>query len=306
LELRDGAAPDLATLCQQRNIDLVHVHNIMNPRILNEVHALTSAITVQDHRMFCPGRGKWIPGVGLCHDPFAEDICRGCFVEEAYFQKILATTSRRFEVLSRMELIIVLSAYMKSELVQAGIDAKKIHVLPPVVHGLDPPESTEGLEDEDGFVLFVGRLVEAKGVREVIEAWQRADVGLPLVVAGAGPERGKLDHVPGVRWEGWVSRSRLTELYGSARVMVMASRWQEPYGIVGVEARSMGVPVVAWDSGGVREWLPDEPVPWGDVNGLAQAIREKVGARQEPKESWSAQERWLRLEELYRTLLSGP
>ena len=42
----------------------------------------------------------------------------------------------------------------------------------------------------------------------------------------------------------------------------MPSRWQEPFGIVGLEALTLGTAVAAWDSGGVREWHPREASCW--------------------------------------------
>jgi glycosyltransferase involved in cell wall biosynthesis len=81
---------------------------------------------------------------------------------------------------------------------------------------------------------------------------------------------------PGVEVLGWVDRDRLSRLYRRARAVVLASRWQEPFGIVGLEAAAFGVPVVAWDSGGIRDWHPRPLVAWGDVDGLACALREVV------------------------------
>ena len=79
---------------------------------------------------------------------------------------------------------------------------------------------------------------------------------------------------------GWVDRAGLAALHARARVLVMASRWQEPFGIAGLEALESGVPVAAWDSGGVREWHPgDGLAPWGDLPALARAIREQAGRR---------------------------
>jgi len=65
--------------------------------------------------------------------------------------------------------------------------------------------------------------------------------------------------------------------------LVMPSRWQEPFGIVGLEALTLGTPVVTWESGGVSEWHPGPGlVEWGDVAALGRALREAAGARVGP------------------------
>ena len=110
----------------------------------------------------------------------------------------------------------------------------------------------------------------------------------------------------GIRWEGWVSRDRLNELYEEASVVVMASRWEEPYGIVGVEALHKGISVAAWDSGGVGEWMVEEPSPWGDVQALAQQIRLGIERTQPPVRFWSGADRWRALERLYRRVAADP
>ena len=104
-------------------------------------------------------------------------------------------------------------------------------------------------------MLFVGRLVEAKGIRDAIDAWRRSGLELPLVAAGTGPLRRQVE-AEGVEVLGWIDRRRLSATYRRAAVVVMPSRWQEPFGLVGLEALTLGTPVVAWDSGGVCEWHP--------------------------------------------------
>jgi len=176
----------------------------------------------------------------------------------------------------------VLSRYMREELVAAGALPRRVHVVPPFVHRLDPGATPSG----PPCVLFVGRLVEAKGVRDAVAAWRRSGVDLPLVLAGTGPLRAELTAQAGQGEEpelevlGWVDRGRLSGLYRRARALLLPSRWQEPFGIVGLEALSFGVPVVAWESGGVSEWHPGPGlVCWGDVGELARALADGVHRR---------------------------
>ena len=55
----------------------------------------------------------------------------------------------------------------------------------------------------------------------------------------------------------WVNRDGIKDLFKETSVFVFPSIWPGTLGIVGIEALSNGVPVVAFDVGGVREWLID-------------------------------------------------
>ena len=274
LDARVRAEADLAPLRARLRPDLVHVHNVVNPAVLAWATGVDAVMTVQDHRFFCPGRGKWTSDGRVCGDAMGREVCAGCFDDPAYFESILELTAQRLESVRRLRLT-VLSSYMKRELTQVGVPAERITVVSPVAYGLDPDARADG----PPCVLFAGRVVEAKGIRAAIESWRRSGSELPFVVAGTGPLRREIE-AEGVEVLGWLDRQRLSAAYRRAAVLVMPSRWQEPFGIVGLEALTLGTPVAAWDSGGVREWHPGGEllVPWGDVDGLAGALR--VGSEQ--------------------------
>ena len=228
--------------------------------------------------------------------------CAPCFRDPGYGDLILALTRRRLAALRRLPLV-VLSRYMADELEAAGVPRDGLHVVPPFVHGLGGTAGDAG----ERCVLFAGRLVEAKGVWDTAEAWRRSGVDLPLVFAGTGTARGELE-AAGHTVTGWLDRPALARAYRGARALVLPSRWQEPFGIVGLEALALGTPVAAWLSGGVAEWHPGWPAlaPWGDVDGLSRALVEAVAgvpaalpARFEPGPPMH------RLETLYRQLLNG-
>jgi glycosyltransferase involved in cell wall biosynthesis len=285
LEARDAAPFVLDDLVLDFAPDVVHLHNLMNPAVLEWAASRPNALlTVQDHRFFCPTRGKWTLAGEVCRRPMMREVCSSCFDDEAYFRDVHALTERRLLSARRLPLT-VLSRYMREELVAAGASPRRVHVVPPFVHRLDPGAVPSG----PPCVLFVGRLVEAKGVRDAIAAWRRSGVDLPLVLAGTGPLRAEFAELtsqasrgegPELEVLGWVERDRLPGLYRRARALLLPSRWQEPFGIVGLEALSFGVPVVAWESGGVPEWHPGPGlVPWGDVEALARALRDAVHRR---------------------------
>jgi len=272
LDARTRAPFELAPLVETLRPDVVHLHSLTNPAVLEWGAERGALLTLQDHRAFCPSRGKWKADGRVCREAMAHDTCRDCFDDPGYFHEVLDLTRARLEAVRRLG-VVVLSEYVRSELVAVGVAPERVAVVPPFVHDLDPGSAPPGPLS----VLFAGRLVEAKGVRDAIEAWRRSGVDLPLVAAGAGPLRPELERA-GARCLGWLSRPRLAAAYRDAAALLLPSRWQEPFGLVGLEALSLGTPVVAWQSGGVGEWHPagDGLCEWGDVDGLARALRRAV------------------------------
>jgi glycosyltransferase involved in cell wall biosynthesis len=299
LDSRDRRAVSLDAALAEFAPDVVHLHTLLNPAVLEGAARRPAVITVQDHRYFCPARGKWTAADEVCATPIGAEACRGCFDDEGYYTGILALTQARLRALHALQ-VIVLSRYMRDELVAAGLGPERVHVVPPFVHGLDLAAKADG----PPCVLFVGRLTEAKGAVEAWEAWRRSGVDLPLLFAGTGPLRTTLE-ARGSAVLGWVDRAGLSRLLRRARALLLPSRWQEPFGIAGLEARRFGVPVVAWRSGGVAEWCAaDSLVPWGDVDGLAAALKRAVGGpRLAALEGFERDLLMDRLEAVYRGVL---
>lgn len=296
-------APELEEVARAFDPHVIHVHTVVNPAVLEWAADRAALITVQDHRYFCPTRGKWTATGRICAEPMSATACAACFDDDGYFRDVYALTAARLAAIRRMR-IIVLSAYMKAELQAVGIPSEQLAVVPPFVHGLDPAARADG----PPCVLFVGRLSPTKGPIEAAEAWRLSGVDLPMVVAGAGPMRQGLEK-RGAEVLGWIGHDRLSGLYRRAAALIMPSRWQEPFGIAGLEALTMGTPVVAWRSGGVPEWHPgDGLVAWGDVAGLALALRGAVGRRASAPMGFGREPLMERLAAVYREVaaLSRP
>jgi glycosyltransferase involved in cell wall biosynthesis len=112
----------------------------------------------------------------------------------------------------------------------------------------------------------------------------------------------------------------LGEFYREATVFVMGSLWPEPFGMAGPEAMRYGLPVVAFDAGGIREWLTDGEngylIPWKDANLFAarldQLLRDKTLARRLGRSAFEAVQRYdscrqiNRLQELFETAARSP
>jgi glycosyltransferase involved in cell wall biosynthesis len=91
-----------------------------------------------------------------------------------------------------------------------------------------------------------------------------------------------------VQFRGFVPPDELQRFYLDASVFVVPSVWPEPFGMVGPEAMRYGLPVVAFDAGGIKEWLIHGEngflAPWMDTSAFAshidELLRNKELARQ--------------------------
>lgn len=127
-------------------------------------------------------------------------------------------------------------------------------------------------------VLFVGRLIEIKGIRVAVEAFRRsqlASVGR-LVVVGDGPERAAVGRLApaNVSLLGPQQMTALRRLYHSSTALVFPSNW-EVWGVVVNEAAAAGLPTIGSDrAAAVRDQIEDEVdglvFPAGDVDALAR------------------------------------
>ncbi|WP_372492263.1 glycosyltransferase [Micromonospora cabrerizensis] len=108
------------------------------------------------------------------------------------------------------------------------------------------------------YLLGVGRWIPYKNFDLMIEV--AAEAGLPLVVAGSGPEETRLRRLAAavrvpVTFEVRPSRERLRELYAGARALLFPAH--EDFGIIPVEAQACGTPVIGVNSGGLLETVVD-------------------------------------------------
>ena len=126
------------------------------------------------------------------------------------------------------------------------------------------------------FALVAGRLTEEKGFDTAIAAAR--DAGVPLVIAGGGPDEGRLLELADgadVRFTGLLDAAALAELRNRAAVVLAPSRWEEPCPYSVLEALAVGVPVLASDRGGLPELVGgDATLPAGDRAAWSDALSE--------------------------------
>lgn len=216
-----------------------------------------------DHDLYCPRRHYYTPfGRINCHRAFEPVRCGLCSHLASPRNWPGAGRGRSALIRElRTHHAAVLSGFMKENLVCNGFREERIHFLPPVI---EPPASSAPRTEPgpDFRILFLGQLIRGKGADLFLRAL--ADLRIPwrATLAGDGNDRAMLENLAAtlgiadrVRFAGWLDDPG--SCFADCDAAVFPSRWQEPFGLSGAEALAHGVPVVAFDVGGVREWLED-------------------------------------------------
>jgi glycosyltransferase involved in cell wall biosynthesis len=139
-------------------------------------------------------------------------------------------------------------------------------------------------------LLYVGRLDERKGVFDAVAALAELPPEATLTLAGSGDARlltrvrelaERLGVADRVRELGMRSREELPDVYASADAVLFPVRWEEPWGLVPLEAMALARPVIATGRGGSGEYLRDGAncliVPPEDPRAIAAAVRRLAG-----------------------------
>lgn len=174
--------------------------------------------------------------------------------------------------LSSYDTILTLANRSKMELLMIGIDRERIVVYTYWVNQrIFRPADIADCKKELGLdgkfvVLFVGRLLEIKGVKILLDVAIRLAVvkDMAFIFVGDGPlsnyviaarTRSYLTNLGNIFYFGRVENMKLSQYYNAADIFVMPSIYEEGFGRVILEALACGIPVVASNKGGITEAL---------------------------------------------------
>ncbi|WP_369211520.1 glycosyltransferase [Streptomyces flavofungini] len=281
---------ELAARLRAERPDVVHIHNVfplLSPAVLTACAdaGVPAVATLHNYNQICPPGTLQRDGrpctecVGSAPLPAVRHGCyRGSRLATVPLAVSLSANRRRWW--SGVERFFCISAAQREVLVRAGMPAGRLAVKHNFVP--DPDARRTGPGEH---VLYLGRLAETKGVRLLMAAWDElaADggVGVPLVIAGAGPleqevaawAAGRED----VRYVGLYDPEQCREVIARSVAVVAPSTWLEAFGLVVVEAMAAGVPVVAAGHGAFVELVEDGVTGLlhrpGEAGSLASRLR---------------------------------
>ncbi|MDB6021818.1 MAG: hypothetical protein JWQ04_1675 [Pedosphaera sp.] len=299
-----GAAAEVVQRAlSQFQPEIVYVHKMADLRVIEALVRSGRPLVrmVHDHDLYCLRSYKYNPLTrqictratsSFCIFPCGATLSRNRAGGLPFKWVSYRAKQKELALNRRFHRFIVATHYMRNELARNHFDALKIELHAPVPRTFDVlPQSSFS---ERNLILYSGQIIRGKGVDVLLKSLARVQVPFECALFGEGSARAhceassrELGLGDRVFFKGYVAPEELKNSFDDGSLAVMSSVWPEPFGAAGLEAMRHGLPVVAFDAGGIREWLMDGwngfLVPWMDQAAFAarveQLLRDKALAR---------------------------
>jgi phosphatidylinositol alpha-mannosyltransferase len=269
--LNDHTSAQIVNLIKVFNPDVIHFHTPWTPFL--SVQVLKFAAQLRSDRVI---NSRFIAtfhdtpsesGLGIILGKYLMPLVARYFMRA--FDNVIAVSEPQSRYISRF-------SDQQIHVIPNGISWSKQH-----------HESSVSLKSASAtpFLLFLGRLEHRKGLFDALEAYRMIRPqysGLKLIIAGDGPLRNQgeafvLQHsLEQVEFLGRVSESDKWELMRKASIYLAPALYGESFGIVLLEAMSVGTPVVGYSNSGYKSlvsgYFDDQFAQPGDVNQLARIV----------------------------------
>ena len=207
---------------------------------------------------------------------------------------LLSYAAKRREIAlnRRFHRHLVVTTYMRHELEINGFDPGKIEIFPPVPR---PGEALRPSFSDRNLLVYAGQIIRGKGVDVLLRAMAQVQAKFELVILGDGNQRAacealarRLGLADRVTFKGFIPQAELTAYYREASGVVLSSVWPEPIATIGLEVMRYALPVVAFDAGGIKDWLQDGVngfmVPWMDTSAFARRVDDLLADKARARE----------------------
>lgn len=320
-------------LIKKEKPDIVHIHTffpLLSPSILYAAKrcGVKVVATLHDTRFVCPCATS-LRGTELCNkcgDGKYFRMCKyGCFKGSKLQSLIVAFIFKyhrtRKSFYKQIDKYICLNENQIKLLTEIGFDEKKIvkkyNFVPDAEANLKPVK-VDGLPKR--YAVFYGRIGEEKGVRLLMQMWNRI-TDIPLVVMGGGPLEEEFknwaDTKENVFFLGYTEHNKCLAIVKGGEFVVFPSIWYEGCSMVEIETESLGESLIATDLGfsveAIQEGVNGYKVPLGSVDGFIKKIKElwnnpemckKMGenARTDYEEKYMPEDNYSQLIKIYESV----
>ncbi len=262
----------LYKVLQKEKPDLVHFHNtfpLISPAAYYACRSSKIPViqSLDNPRLICPAATFYRMG-RLCQDclgktPPIPGIIHGCYHNSPLQTAVIAsmlTFHRCIKTWQKLlDFYLVATEFYKQKFIEGGLPPEKIIVKPHFIQSVPVPRTPK---HKGNYVLFIGRLDPEKGIRALLNAWQKLNI--PLIIRGDGRlKKESLEFIQKHQMNSVsiierLSEIDLTQLIKNARFLIWPSEgYYETFGMVAIECYVQGVPVIGSNIGVMAEIVKD-------------------------------------------------
>jgi glycosyltransferase involved in cell wall biosynthesis len=282
---------ELRALHTEMQFDVWQIHNVF-PGLSVAVYELAVELGIpviqylHNYRFGCANATYFRDGhpcVECRPDNFMPAIRNRCWRGSLPATISMVAALKRFRNaggVSSIKAFVALSEAQKQAHIRTGFPKELIHVLH---HNLDDDGVERTVPPPQGDVLFIGRLTEEKGLRLLVKAWSKVKAeGRKLRIVGKGPMKDELEalvaskQIRDVVFEGFVPKEKHAQLWEQASFFIAPSVWDEPFGMVILEAWRQSRPILATNLGSFPELVSNQVNGWlaeADVEAFAETLQ---------------------------------
>ena len=261
----------LELLLKKQKIDIAHLHNIhhyITPSILPllKKHGIPVIWTLHDYTLICP-ENSFISNNKICENCIGGTFYH-CAIQRCKKKSFLASslaavenyTHRYLNLFKYVDYFLCPSKFLFDKFRQFDFYADKMVLLHNCFDFKTPLKNGR----REGYIAFVGRLHETKGVLTLLKAIEGLKTSTPVVIVGDGPERKEIEDyissnaISDIILTGFKTNEEVIALMANAKMVVCPSEWYENFPSVVIEAMSVKTPVIGTAIGGIPELIIHE------------------------------------------------
>lgn len=292
LENSADTTESVADALREFHPDVVYVHKMADLSVIEALvnSGLPLIRMVHDHDIYCMRSYKYFPHSRQICTRAASSFCVfgcGAFIARNHGKgfplKYVSYTQKKREIAlnRKFDRMIVVSHFMREELLRNGFAPYRIEIHSPVPRPAD--SALRSSFSDRNLIIYAGQIIRGKGVDVLLQSLALLKTPFECIILGEGSHRPycedlakRLGIADRVAFKGFIPQEELKNFYRECSVVALSSVWPEPIATIGLEVMRYALPVVAFDAGGVRDWLYDGVngflVPWMDRQAYARAL----------------------------------
>ena len=262
----------LNTILEGERPDVIFMTGVRNYALLSRLRDYGGLVPMShDNLLVCmrAGNTTYFRKHICTHNVGFRCLLHGCFVGKSPYdadRRLIYNSLHEHEMLlsiyKSIGIHIVASNYAKQRRIQHGFRQEQVTVVGCFTN--IQPLPAVSLDGQPPVISFMGQVHRYKGVDYLLRALAHVSTPFRCSIIGDG------DYLPYckklarnlrlsdvVDFMGWMSTQEIAAHLRAVSVVIVPSIWPEAFGIVGIEAMMCSKPVIAFDTGGISDWLKD-------------------------------------------------